>query len=232
MPGSKIIVSGDSAGGALMLETMMRFYAPKLLEDFDAPRTNTEVDLPAGMVLISPLVTPETTSASWGSNEKHDLVTQKLAKLVFKEYLDYPNVDPDKLPILRLAKIDRGFERFAPKNVLVFVGDKEVMRDDIMNLVEMVEKDGKINVRVCKENYAHCWYVIRELVKQKDKVMLAQYDEVFADFVARALEEAAGKMAARKTRHSAPPKLDVNVNTAEIVESVATAPADAGLIVP
>ena len=191
VPAWKVIFSGDSAGGALCLETLVRTYAPGLAENFDAQRTNYNIDLPAGMVLISPLVTPETTSGSWQTNDKYDMVGQQLAKLVFKEYLDYPNVDPDQLPILRIAQIQSGFSRFAPKNALVFVGEKEVMRDDIMNLIDVAERDGHVKVRTCKENYAHDWYLIREIVKQKDKPMLDMYDEVFADFAAYAVAEAA-----------------------------------------
>lgn len=163
IPGWKIIVSGDSAGFALCLESLIRFYAPNILEDLDAPRTNFDTDLPAGIVASSPLLTPETNSASWEAFEKTDLVSQALAKLVFKEYLDYPNVDPDTLPLLRLSKIRQGFNRFMGKNALVFVGEKEVMRDDIMVLVDAVESDkaSNIKLRICKENMVHDWFLIR-----------------------------------------------------------------------
>ncbi|KAI9277048.1 Alpha/Beta hydrolase protein [Phascolomyces articulosus] len=200
VPSWKVIFSGDSAGGALCLETLMRTYAPSIINDLDAPRTNFDIGLPAAMLLVSPLITPETNSWSWENLEKHDMVTQHLAKLVFKEYLDFPNVDPEDVPILKLAKVEKDFERFAPKNVLVFVGDKEVMRDDILHLANAVEKDGKINIRVCKESYPHDWFLIREIVKQKDKYMLEQYDEVFVDFAAYAVAEAAQDFANEKQR--------------------------------
>ncbi|KAI9311493.1 Alpha/Beta hydrolase protein [Dichotomocladium elegans] len=190
VPGTKVIFSGDSAGGALCLETLMRTYAPDVLKDLDATRTNFNIDKPAGMLMVSPLVTPETSSPSWKSNAKRDLVTQQLAKIIYKEFLGYPHVDPDSLPILRLNQVHDRFDRFVPSNVLVFVGEKEVMRDDIVALVDMVEKDGCVNIRLCKENYPHCWYVIREMVKVKDKAMLSRYDEDFADFAVKAVTEA------------------------------------------
>ncbi|KAI7849340.1 Alpha/Beta hydrolase protein, partial [Circinella umbellata] len=189
VPAWKIILSGDSAGGSLVLETLMRTYAPNIINDLNAPRTNFSIGLPAGVLLVSPLITPETNSWSWENLEKYDMVSQQLAKLVFKEYLDFPNVDPEDIPILKLARVDKDFERFSPKNALVFVGDKEVMRDDILHLANAIEKDGKINIRICKEAYAHDWFLIHEIVKQKDKYMLDQYDEVFVDFAAYAVAE-------------------------------------------
>ncbi|KAI8145005.1 Alpha/Beta hydrolase protein [Fennellomyces sp. T-0311] len=236
IPAWKVIVSGDSAGGALALETLMRFYAPGLTEDIDAPRTKTDIQIPAGLLLSSPLVTIETDSWSWKNLEKHDMVTQHLAKLILKEYLDYPNVDPESLPILRMSKIYRGFDRFCPKNALVFVGDKEVMRDDIVNLANKVEKDGSIKVRVCKEKYAHDWFLIREIVKQKDKYVLDQYDEVFVDFAANAVAEAAEKV----TSTQKGTVLHVDLPNATAIEHIAldehhqlsASPTKPGVIVP
>ncbi|KAI9493142.1 Alpha/Beta hydrolase protein [Zychaea mexicana] len=226
VPAWKIILSADSAGGAICLETMMRTYCPGIVDDLDAPRTNYDIGIPAGMLMVSPLITPETTSWSWENLEKYDMVGQQLAKLVFKEYLDYPNVDPETLPILRLSKIDKKFDRFTPKSVLVFVGDKEVMRDDILNLAEYIEKDGAINIRVCKEAYAHDWYLIREIVKQKDKYMLEQYDEVFVDFAAYAVAEAAEQFTKERGQGQQAPKLDTPVPIATTNEAMIAEPIE------
>ena len=220
VPAWKIVLSGDSAGGCLVLETLMRTYAPNIVNDLNAPRTNFKIGLPAGALMVSPLITPETNSWSWENLEKYDMVTQQLAKLVFKEYLDYPNVDPEDIPILKLARVDKDFERFSPKNVLVFVGDKEVMRDDILQLANAIEKEGKINIRVCKEAYPHDWFLIREIVKQKDKYMLEQYDEVFVDFAAYAVADAAEAFAKEKQQQKQRPSVDVS--------TIATATEKAG----
>ncbi|KAG0183707.1 hypothetical protein DFQ28_001189 [Apophysomyces sp. BC1034] len=192
IPASKVVLTGDSAGGALVLETLVRTYAPGLLTNPDALAAKNKIDLPAGMVLVSPLVTANSTSESWKKFEKTDLVSFALKKLIYKEFLDSKCVNVDTLPIINLSgQLQYGFNRFAPKNVMIFVGDKEVMRDDILAMAETVRTDGYAHVKVHCENYEHDWYLIREIVKQKDKPMLKRYDESFADFAVKAINEAA-----------------------------------------
>ncbi|KAF7721436.1 hypothetical protein EC973_004681 [Apophysomyces ossiformis] len=191
IPASKIVLSGDSAGGAMVLETLIRTYAPGLLFDADSPRENTRIDLPAGMLLVSPLVTPGCSSKSWQEFEKTDLVSFGLRKLVYKEFLDCKRVDVDSLPIVHLTeRLQRGFDRFAPKQAMVFVGEKEVFRDDVLALAETVQADGYCQVHIHSENYEHDWYFIREIVKQKDRPMLKRHDQRFADFAVQAVKEA------------------------------------------
>lgn len=187
---SKVILSGDSAGGALVLETLMRIYAPSILHDLDSPRENFSLPLPAGVLLSSPLVSAETTSESWRLFEKKDLVTLSLAKLIFKEYLGLPHVNIDDLPVMRLHHVRKDFDRFLPKNVMVFVGDKEVLRDDILDMVQAVKDDGKCNVILHSEHYAHDWFLIHEIIKKKDKDMIKKYNELFVDFAVEAVQEA------------------------------------------
>ncbi|KAI9018626.1 Alpha/Beta hydrolase protein [Phycomyces nitens] len=191
VPGSKIIMSGDSAGGALALETLMRVYAPKMMDNLDAPRTNFLIQKPAGLVLSSPLVTAETTSESWKKFNKTDIVSYQLADLVVKELLGEAVENPDKIPLLRLSHVQKGFDRFLPKNVLGLVGDIEVMRDDIVNITNSIRKDKSTNIELYSENYPHDWYFIREIVKKADKKMLYKYDEMFAEFSVRSIKYAA-----------------------------------------
>lgn len=114
-----------------------------------------------------------------------------LASRVLKEYLNLPEAtNTDELHLLKLAHIRSDFDRFAPKNVMVYVGEREVMRDDILALAQTVEQDEKFNVRIRKENFEHDWYFIRELVKPQDKHILQSSDEEFAAFCARSLSEA------------------------------------------
>lgn len=185
-----MILSGDSAGGALVLETLMRTYAPSILHDLDSPRENFSLPLPAGVLLSSPLVSAETTSESWRLFEKKDLVSMALAKLIFKEYLGLPHVNIDDLPVMRLHHIRKDFDRFLPKHVMVFVGDKEVLRDDILDMVQAVKDDGKCNIILHSEHYAHDWFLIHEIIKKKDKDMIKKYDELFVDFAVEAVQEA------------------------------------------
>ncbi|CAO0803204.1 unnamed protein product [Mucor circinelloides] len=190
IPGSKIVLSGDSAGGALCLETLIRVYAPNILKDLGASRSNYNVELPAGLLLVSPLVSANTSSWLW--EFKQDIVTPVLASRVLKEYLNLPEAtNTDELHLLKLAHIRSDFDRFAPKNVMVYVGEREVMRDDILTLAQTVKQDEKFNVRIRRENFEHDWYFIRELVRPEDKHILQSSDEEFAAFCARSLTEAA-----------------------------------------
>lgn len=194
---SKIIFSGDSAGGALAIETLIRTYSPALLHDVQAPRENFDQPIPAGLLLSSPLVSPETTSASWKRFAKSDMVSMALADLIYKEYLDIPNVKMEDLPVSRVSHVKSGFDRFLPKEVLVFVGEKEVLRDDIVEMADAVNKDGQCNITVIQESYAHDWFLIHEIIKKKDKGLIEKYDELFVDFAVEAVGKA--KKASQKT---------------------------------
>ncbi|RCH78726.1 hypothetical protein CU098_003635 [Rhizopus stolonifer] len=189
VPGSKIILSGDSAGGALCLETLVRVYAPGILTDIHFPRTNYRAELPAGLFLVSPLVSANT--ASWLWEFTGDIITPVLANRVLKEYLNLPEANPSELHVLKLAHIRSGFARFAPKNILIYVGEREVMRDDILSLANTVKKDEKLNVQIRKENYEHDWYFIREIVKAQDRYIVDEADSQFVDFVASSVMEKA-----------------------------------------
>lgn len=154
--------------------------------------------LPAGILLSSPLVSAETTSESWRLFGKSDIVSTKLGKLIYKEYLGIPHVNIDDLPVMRLHHVRKDFDRFLPKNVMVFVGEKEALRDDILDFSKAVEEDGKHNIQLFQEHYAHDWFMIREIVKKKDKKMIEKYDEMFVDFVVRAVEEAKSAESSRE----------------------------------
>lgn len=168
----------------------MRTYSPNILENLNSPRENYDIPIPAAILLSSPLVTAEQTSESWSLFHKKDVVSQGLAKLILKEYLDLPRVNIEDLPVMRLHHVRKDFDRFLPKNVMVFVGDKECLRDDVLEFVKVVEEDGKTNIKLYKEHYAHDWFMIHQIMKRKDKKKIAQYDELFVDFAVRAVNEA------------------------------------------
>jgi acetyl esterase/lipase len=96
----KIVVTGDSGGAAILLETMLQTYAPDVLSS-NATSTadnNTKVTensgkkLPAAMLLVSPVVCAEIKSPAWKENAKYDIVGPKLFRKVFKEY--FGTTDP------------------------------------------------------------------------------------------------------------------------------------------
>lgn len=166
---------------------MIRVYAPDILKDIEAPRTNYSIELPAGLLLVSPLVDAETHLWLW--EFKQDIITRSLAKTVLKEYLNLPEADDEHLHLLKLTRIQSGYNRFAPKNLLCYVGEREVMRDVILRLTECAKNDGSTKVQVRQENYEHNWYFIRELVGHHENHVLQQCDEQFVDFAVHCLQE-------------------------------------------
>jgi len=224
---SKIVLSGDSAGGALVLETLIQTYAPSILHDLSAPRENFNQPLPAAALLSSPLVSGVIETESWKLFHKTDVVSMGLSKLIYKEYLGLPETKIEDLPIMRLHHVKNNFDRFMPKNVMVFIGDKEVLRDDVVNMVDAVKKDGKINIQFIKENYAHDWFMIHELIKKKDKHLITKYDEMFVDFCVDAVEQAnkslvdTAKPTVKNTRKASEDTININeaIDVSQLVNS-------------
>ncbi|KAJ2955881.1 hypothetical protein NQZ79_g8178 [Umbelopsis isabellina] len=192
IPPHKIVVTGDSAGGAILLETMLEVYAPELLSSSGSSAasdsTRNSKDLPAAMLLVSPVMSAETKSPSWKKNAKYDMVGPKLFKKVFKEYFGTTDPSATDVRLIAMTQMQHGFDQFIPKNTMIVVGSKEVMRDDITEMALRVVKNSNISGQLLSEDYAHDWYVIRDTVK--DKNALKRSDRVFADFVANALQEA------------------------------------------
>lgn len=189
------------------------------MDNLDAPRTNFDLPLPAAALLSSPLVSPETTQESWKKYEKKDIISLSLAKSVFKEYLDLPNVKMEDLPILRISQINNKFDRFLPKNVLVIAGTKEVLYDSIVQMVDFIKQDGKINLTFLEENLLHDWFLIHEVISKKDKGVIQKYDELFVDFAVKAVKEARRALTTQ-TKETVPEPLKNSSNNNIDVDSV------------
>ncbi|KAG2230882.1 hypothetical protein INT48_003045, partial [Thamnidium elegans] len=191
---TKIVVTGDSAGAALILEMLFITHDPSMFEivtdevdgGASSGPTLSELPRPAGAVFSSPLVTDETTSNSWKQNVKHDYISQYTAKIIKKDYFEPlgPNSPPDTNQVLGIAKLETGFRTFLPEKVLMFVGNKEVLRDDALDLAMKAERDG-IEWETVIEDCVHDWFCVREVVK--DKKLLVKADAMFADFCYRAV---------------------------------------------
>ncbi|KAI8890134.1 alpha/beta-hydrolase [Backusella circina FSU 941] len=183
---SRIVVTGDSAGACLIFEMLFITFDPSMFEITD--HDNTEMALsrlqrPAGAVFISPLVTDETISESWKANEKYDYISQYTAKVIKRDYLGKKKGKPGQ-EVLGIAKLTKGFQAFLPEHVLMFVGNKEVLRDDAIELAAKAEKDGVLWETVV-EDCVHDWFCVREVVK--DKSILTRADATFADFCYRVI---------------------------------------------
>ncbi|KAI8639255.1 Alpha/Beta hydrolase protein [Parasitella parasitica] len=182
----KVIVVGDSAGAALSLEMLFITHDPSMFEivteedDPSAEAVLVELPRPAGTILISPLVTDETTSESWKQNQKYDYITQYTAKVIKKDYLGVVKTGQEpQQQVLGIAKLETGFKAFMSPQVLMYIGNHEVLRDDAVQLAMKAEQDG-VAWQTVIEDFVHDWFCVREVVK--DKEALKRADGVFADF--------------------------------------------------
>ncbi|KAI7871836.1 alpha/beta hydrolase fold-domain-containing protein [Spinellus fusiger] len=190
---SKILVTGDSAGAALLLEMLFVTHDPSMFDIITDDPTGhdnaylIELPRPAACVLVSPLVTDETTSESWRDNVKYDYITQHTARVIKRDYisaLSDPEMSTEYDRLLGIAKLETGFRDFLPPYVLMFVGDKEVMRDDCIALAKKAQMDG-VYWQTVMEDCVHDWFCVREVVK--DKTILDRADNTFVDFVYHAV---------------------------------------------
>lgn len=192
----KIVVTGDSGGAAILLETMLQTYAPNVLSSNAASTAdnNTKVTensgkkLPAAMLLVSPVVCAEINSPAWKEKAKHDMVGPKLFRKVFKEYFGTTDLSSTDIRLIAMTHMQQGFDHFIPKNTMMIVGSKETMRDDITEMALRVVRNSNVRGHLVSEDYAHDWYVIRDTVK--DKTVINRCDELFGEFVVNALKEA------------------------------------------
>ncbi|KAG1457222.1 hypothetical protein G6F55_006060 [Rhizopus delemar] len=191
----KIVAVGDCSGASLILEMLFVTHDPSMFEivtdkvdkstEDIAPPLN-ELPRPAAVVLSSPIVTDETDSASWQANIEYDYVSQYTATVIKKDYFKSSNHDSsqDANQILGIAKLETGFRSFLPEQVLMYVGNKEVLRDDALDLAKKA-KDDSVNWETVVEDCVHNWFMIPEVVK--DKSVCQRAYTTFAHFCYRAV---------------------------------------------
>lgn len=185
----KVVALGDSTGAAMILEMLFITHDPSMFEittNYSEGQTADpvpELPRPAALVMSSPLVTERTDSNSWMENTKYDYITQYTAKLIIKDFFESPgkNMLPDATQHLGVARLQSGYRAFLPQT-LMFVGNKEVLRDDALEIAYKAEQDG-VPVETVIEDCVHDWFFVREIVKDKDIIKRA--DETFAEFCYR-----------------------------------------------
>ncbi|KAG0740760.1 hypothetical protein G6F16_000212 [Rhizopus arrhizus] len=183
---SRIIVSGDSAGGTLAIETLVNIYAPDI---FKAKRPSLQIPLPAGLLLSSPFLSSDTSTESWIKYEKTDMVSKAANQVVSKRYFNFPNSKIEDIPALNLMKIEE-FKRFMPKHVWVIFGKQEVFYDSIIEMFDKVKREGGIEVELIQEDLSHDWFMFPQVIDFKHRHIVKKYDELFVDFVVKAVKEA------------------------------------------
>lgn len=130
---------GDSAGGGLVLSSLMELHAAS------AP-------LPACIVLVSPLVDLTVTNPSYDERASLDpIVSRKGIERAARLYLD--GRGPDEAPVAFPMLSDLGW--LPP--CLLLVGGAEVLFDDSRNLADKLRQDGADFEYHEYEEMVHVW---------------------------------------------------------------------------
>ena len=125
-----IILTGESAGGALVVSTLLR------LRELDLP-------LPAGAVLLSPWTDLACTGDSLELNAEYEPgitipVLRAMAKLYYQD-------ESPKNPLV--SPLYANLEKLPP--MLIHVGNIETLRDDSVRLAARAEEDGvDVNLKI------------------------------------------------------------------------------------
>ncbi|KAF3765300.1 alpha/beta-hydrolase [Cryphonectria parasitica EP155] len=128
-----IIIEGDSGGAQLGLALVSHLLHPHPL----IPALKLSGSL-AGLALISPWVTPKTTSNSFTRNGGRDLVNGHVLSRWASYALGSASLDEYNAPVTANATWWNGIKS-AVKNIIVTAGTEEVLFDDIQTLVGLLE---------------------------------------------------------------------------------------------
>lgn len=137
----RIVLAGDSAGGTLVLNTLL------LLRDQGEP-------LPAAAALLSPWVDLDCSGASFQTNAVHDFVGEVHCRLAAASYL--AGADPRSPDISPLFADLHGLPP-----LLVQVGDAEVLRDQVCSFVERARAAGVTVELSVYPDMVHVWHMMR-----------------------------------------------------------------------
>ncbi|KAI9317409.1 Alpha/Beta hydrolase protein [Dichotomocladium elegans] len=170
---SKIIIGGDSAGGNLAATLLLKLRDD--LKDKDVVALSSvarlPLPLPRAAVMISPWANMDSSAQTFITNHNVDCLPIKFGDRhgwFFSGFNNMSREEQDKL--LRnpyVSPIYGRFEGVGP--VLVTLGDQEIFRQDIEQLVERLKTDG-VQVEVVRQpNTIHVWAIERFLAPN-DKV--------------------------------------------------------------
>ena len=158
----RIVLAGDSAGGTLVLNTLLA------LRDAGEP-------LPAAEVALSPWVDLGCSGASFQSNDAFDFVGAVHCRLAAASYLagrepQRPDLSPLFAPLHGLPPL------------LVQVGEAEVLRDQILAFVERARAAGADVQLGAYADMVHVWHMMRSATPEAQRAI----DEVGAFVLAHA----------------------------------------------
>jgi len=146
IPAKRIILAGISAGGTLVLSTLLR------ARERDLP-------LPAAAVCMSPAVDMNFRGTSIHANQETDWVTPGRLEYIRDAYLNGHNPsDPVASPLFA------DLSDLPP--LYIQAGGNEVLIDEIRAFVARAE-DANIDVQFdCYDGMFHCWQVFADVVQE------------------------------------------------------------------
>jgi epsilon-lactone hydrolase len=141
VPPERIVLAGDSAGGTLVLNTLLA------LRDAGEP-------LPAAGVALSPWVDLGCSGASFQSNATFDFVGEVHCRMAAAAYLggrapQHPDVSPLFAELHGLPPL------------LVHVGQAEVLRDQVLAFAERARAAGADVQLSAYADMVHVWHMMR-----------------------------------------------------------------------
>ncbi|MEY4546912.1 MAG: hypothetical protein RL685_3107 [Pseudomonadota bacterium] len=156
VPPQRIVLAGDSAGGTLVLTTLLA------LRDAGEP-------LPAAGVALSPWVDLDCSGASFQTNAAFDFVGEEHCRLAAAAYL--AGADPRRADLSPLFAELHGLPP-----LLVHVGEAEVLRDQIHSFVERAKSAGADVELALYPDMVHVWHMMRSATPDAQRAI----DEVGA----------------------------------------------------
>lgn len=159
IPPSKIIVAGDSAGGFLALSFAYGIGHPS--NPHNLPRELQGLPFVENLLLISPLTIIKHDTVSLYANIPTDFIHPSTQKFMVKVYVP-PEINPADPRVCPLNS--RPIKDWMPQKVMFTVGGKEVLKDQVMELVDVMRSEGR-EPEVVLEEEAHDWVLLPLVVK-------------------------------------------------------------------
>jgi len=159
----KIIFLGDSAGANLMATILLQIKSHVNIAE-------QQYLLPAGAGFLSPWIDLTINQASFASNGKHDIASQKqIAKYTPWYIPDYINLDEEeRLSMIRnplISPLYGDFNGTCP--IFLAYGEKELLRTSTENFKSNLEKAGCNVTTLIGKNAVHNWMVMKAIAESK-----------------------------------------------------------------
>ncbi|KAI8093908.1 Alpha/Beta hydrolase protein, partial [Halteromyces radiatus] len=166
---TKIVLVGDSAGGNLMINTILsvRDQRTSRLQDSLPP-----LPLPIGCVLISPWVALHSGSPTYKSSKGFDVLTEWQLDRHLSLYLpDIHGLDSKTKELFlhqpAISSVYASFDKILTRFLITY-SDREALQYDILRFIQKLQDD-KVQIDVLsRSDQAHIWVIEPTLASSRD----------------------------------------------------------------